>query len=222
MSADYVRVLSRRATLQWLAASALAAGIPRPGTAAAPDGGESARLSPGYGTDPDLKDPVVTWSLVMTTYQLQQTAVLTDLILPGSTYSPAPSALGVPDFVNEWVSAPYPDQVQDRNVILDGLEWIDAEAMRRDRQGFLELNREAQSRIVEDIARRIPEPQFAAQATFFKRLRYIVVGAYYTTPEGFKDIGYIGNVPLPSYPAATEEERRILDGALAKLGLLHA
>ena len=34
--------------------------------------------------------------------------------------APSASSLGVPDFVDEWVSAPYPDQVKDRPIILDG------------------------------------------------------------------------------------------------------
>jgi Gluconate 2-dehydrogenase subunit 3 len=67
----------------------------------------------------------------MEPHQLQHTAVLGDLILPGSTTAPAPSALGIPDFVDEWVSAPYPEQLEDRKTILEGLRWMDAEASRR-------------------------------------------------------------------------------------------
>jgi len=50
-------------------------------------------------------------------------------------------------------------------------------------------------------------------------LRFLVVSAYYTTPEGFKDIGYTGNIPLSSYPPITDEERKILDKAFFRLGL---
>jgi hypothetical protein len=35
---------------------------------------------------------------------------LADLILPEDEYGPAASALRVPDFIDEWVSAPYPKQ----------------------------------------------------------------------------------------------------------------
>jgi hypothetical protein len=205
--------------LQWIAAGSLVARLP-PQSAATPIRSVSPHTSMGYGTDPDLKDPMVPWPLVMTAHQIQQTAVLADLILPGSAHSQAPSALRIPDFVNEWVSAPYPDQAQDRSVIFAGLEWIDEEAKRRGRPRFLDLDRRVQGQVVDGLAQKVPEPPFASQVQFLKRLRYLVVGAYYTTPEGFKEIGYMGNVPLASYPAVTDEERRILDSGLAKLGLL--
>ena len=54
---------------------------------------------------------------------------------------------------------------------------------------------------------------------FLRRIRYLTIGAYYTTPAGFKDIGYVGNVALTSYAGPTPEVRAILDARLAKLGL---
>jgi hypothetical protein len=45
------------------------------------------------------------------------------------------------------------------------------------------------------------------------------VGAYYTTPEGFRDIGYVGNVPLETYPPISDQERALLEKALSALGL---
>jgi hypothetical protein len=172
----------------------------------------------GYGADPDLKHPVLPWPLLMEPHQLQQTALLADLILPASASAPAPSAIGVPEFINEWVSAPYPDQVLDRAILLEGLNGLDAQALRLDGRDFVELSPERQLAIVKDLAQRKAPPTFTGAPRFFERLRFLVVGGYYTTPEGFKDIGYIGNVPLASYPPITGEERKILDDALATLG----
>jgi hypothetical protein len=50
----------------------------------------------------------------------------------------------------------------------------------------------------------------------------VTVGAYYTTPEGFRDIGYRGNVALSSYPPPTSQETAYLDEELRKLGLGNA
>ena len=219
MTISYGPRLSRRTTLQWIAASSLA---PAWGRWTAVHAGSAASPSPvsqGYGTDPNLNNPVVPWSLIMEPHQLQQTAVLADLILPGSATAPAPSAVGIPEFVNEWVSAPYPDQVHDRGVILDGLRWLDAESVRRSQHGFLEADDVARKAILVDIAAKQPAADFVTQSPFFQRFRFLVVGGYYTTPEGFKDIGYIGNVPLASYPPVTDEERQRLDAALSKLDL---
>ena len=54
---------------------------------------------------------------------------------------------------------------------------------------------------------------------FFRRMRALVVGAYYTTPDGFKDIGYIGNVPRTSDPGPSDEVKAHLERELQKLGL---
>jgi len=56
------------------------------------------------------------------------------------------------------------------------------------------------------------------QSKFFQRFRFLVVGAYFTTPERFRDIGYVGNVPLESYALMTDKERAILEKALSALG----
>jgi hypothetical protein len=219
---DYVPKLSRRTTLQWMAATSIASALPHRAPAADIQRIESTAVAYGYGTDPNLKAPVIPWPLLMTPHQLQQTAVLADLILPGTAAAPAPSAIGVPDFINEWVSAPYPDQLRDRATLFEGLQWLDAEAVRRANRGFLDLGDALRQSIVNDIGQKAPKPPFIDQQPFFQRLRYLIVGAYYTTPEGFKDLGYIGNVPLANYPPITEEERAILDKALIALGLSHS
>ena len=54
---------------------------------------------------------------------------------------------------------------------------------------------------------------------FFKRFRALTVGAYYTTEAGFKDIGYIGNVPRTSDPGPSAEVKAVLEREFQKLGL---
>ena len=73
----------------------------------------------GYGTDPILNQPEISpWPRILSQPQLNQVAQLADLICPGSITA------GVPDVLNEWLSAPYPDQTQDRALILPGLVWL--------------------------------------------------------------------------------------------------
>jgi choline dehydrogenase-like flavoprotein len=118
----------------------------------------------------------------------------------------------------ELLIAPYPEQLQDRATIFTGLHWIDAESNRRNNVPFLYNSPQMQRGILGDIAKKVLETEFAHQATFFQRLRFLVVSAYYTTPEGFRDIGYYGNVALSTYPPLTNEESAVLEGALSKLG----
>jgi len=157
----------------------------------------------GYGSDPDLvKDykPGDLWPLTFTAQQRRTTIALCDVILPADEHSPSASAVGVPDFLDEWVSAPYPGQVRDRAVILQGLEWLDAEAGRRFQKNFSSSTEPQKIALCDDIrlvASARPEHVVAAQ--FFTRFRDLTVGAFYTTREGMKDLGYMGNVPLATF-----------------------
>lgn len=220
--------------MKWLASVIAVSHLPRSGlTGEAPLNGKLP--AQGYGTDPDLNHPVVPWSRTMTAHQLDVTAVLADLILPGTGSAPAPSTLGIAEFVDEWISAPYPDQQADRSVVLDGLRWIDEESRRRWQNEFMQLSSQRQLQLLDltllasqrssatsdatSPLKRI-EPRDGVSGSFFPRFRFLVAGAYYTTKEGFKDIGYVGNVALPSYPPVTERERSILDKELRKLGIV--
>jgi Gluconate 2-dehydrogenase subunit 3 len=213
MSVDEPARFDRRSTLALIAATAAAPWLPtwainRP---------ISAR---GYGNDPNLNKPFVPWPLLLDSNRLQTIAMIADLILPASESSPAPSTLGVQDFLNEWVSAPYEEQMHDRALILQGLAWIDAESERRVKTRFLSADHGTRAAILADIAAdSLASGDPRAASEFFLKLRFLIVAAYYTTPEGWADIGYVGNVPLASYPPITVEERSRLDVALARLGL---
>jgi hypothetical protein len=138
----------------------------------------------------------------MTAAQLRTTALLCDFILPASADAPSATAVGVPDFIDEWVSAPYPDQTADRTIILAGLDWAETRT-----PNFASLTRKPS------------DPDLKAPHTFFRRFRSLTIGAYYTTEVGFKEIGYIGNVPMAAYPGPSDEVKAILDTRLKKMGL---
>jgi hypothetical protein len=214
VNSPYEAKTSRRVTLQWLAAATILPSLRLRLMAKTPASGTK-----GYGTDPNLLAPVVPWTKTMTSHQLRVTAALADLILPGSKNTPSPSALGIPDFIDEWISAPYPDQRSDRKVILAGLTWVDSEAMRQRGAGFIEIDDNDRREILDKMARDHSDTVSKNARTFFRRLRFLVAGAYYTTPEGLKDIGYRGNVALTSYPPITDEELAILEGELRELGI---
>ena len=128
--------------------------------------------------------------------------------------SPA-SAVGVPDFIDEWISSPYPSQAGDRRTILDGLKWIDEESQRRFQKSFADLTPGQQTVICDDIASLKPKPALKKAAAFFKRFRDLTAGGYYTTPEGAKAIGYTGNLPSGTFEGPPPE-------ALKHVGLMEA
>jgi hypothetical protein len=186
------------------------------GAAAAPLAGFGSESEPAArpvrpGTDPDLVNPVVPWDLILTDPELKTVAALCDVILPEEDVSPAASAAGVPEFINEWVSAPYPDQQRDRQTIRGGLVWLNIESGKRFGLAFHALEKSRQKAICDDIHHE-PDaaPEFRQAATFFDRFRWLTLCGYYTTDEGRRDVGYIGNVPLDEFPGATPEQLRHL------------
>jgi hypothetical protein len=217
-SEPYQPKIDRRTALTWVgvvgAALAVGTGVVVYGPKT---GGGKAVAAKGYGTDPKLNPPEkAPWPRIMTQGQLQASAHLADFVLPASGAAPSASALGVPDFIDEWVSAPYPDQVKDRPVILDGLKWLEDEARGRYRTGFNDLTSEQRKIVLSLLA---PFPATSPQGHFFRRIRSLTISAYYTTPAGFRDIGYIGNVARAADPGPSDAVKAHVEGELKKLGL---
>jgi hypothetical protein len=196
--------LDRRTTLKWMfAAAATAPSLQAFGNAAQPMARDVAANQAGYGSDPDLmKDwnPGGPWPLTLGVAARLTTAALCDLIIPADDHSPAASAVGVVDFIDEWISAPYPQQRGDREIILPGLMWIEAEAQTRFTRAFAALDQAQKEAVANDICNPAKAaPKFATAAKFFAKFRDLTAGGFYTTPIGMKDIGYVGNVSLAKF-----------------------
>jgi hypothetical protein len=157
----------------------------------------------GYGPDPDLikaYERGAFWPLTLSPEQRLLTAALSDLIIPADEHSPSASAVGVVDFIDEWISAPYPQQREDRGAILSGFAWLDGQARHRFEQPFAKL-KEAQQRAICDpicdASRASAELQGPAE--FFAKYRNLTAAGFYTTVAGRKDLKYIGNVALTHF-----------------------
>ena len=201
-------MIDRRTTIKWV----LAAGAAWP-LLGRGDGGvaraDTAPAAHGYGTDPNLVadyKPGEIWPLTLTAAQRQLAGVLADIIIPADEHSPGATAVGVVEFVDEWVSAPYPVHQRDRTRVLEGFAWLDAEAARRSSKRFVELTAGEQRGICDDIcetARAAPARGDAAR--FFAFYRDLTSGAFYSTPAGRKDLKFIGNVPLARFDGPPPE-----------------
>lgn len=218
--------LSRRDAIQWVLAAVAASYAPEHLFAQATPPQDirqhQANQQPnptgkGYGLDPDLVSkiykPGVAWPLTMTADQKKTATALADVILPKDQYGPAASEVGVVAMIDEWVSAPYPQQQGDKGVILEGLAWLEADAKQRFGKAFSELDAGQHHEICDDICyARTAKQQFKKPAAFFARFRSLAASAYYATPPGWEAIGYVGNVALPKFDGPPPE-------VLAKLGL---
>lgn len=178
--------------------------------------------APGYGKDPSmLMPPPSPWPLTLTPTELTKVAQLADLIMPATNTAPAASERKVPEVINEWVSAPYEQQQADRAKLLSLLKWLDDEtALRQTNTSFGSAPAELQHAILTDIAFDSVNEGYAPAADAFNRLRSLVVAAYYATPEGHKEIGYLGNTAIAGdYPGPTPEAKAHLVQVLQQLGL---
>ena len=157
----------------------------------------------GYGTDPDLLktyQPGELWPLTFNDAQRATAAALCDVIIPADAKGPAASTLKVHEFIDEWISAPYPGHDADKRIVIDGLAWLDAEAQKRFQNGFVNLIARQKNAICDDICYAPnAKPEFRSGAQFFRKFRDLTAGGYYSTPEGMKDIGYVGNVALDKF-----------------------
>jgi len=206
--------MDRRTALKWMmTAAASTALLDR--TLLAAVGPDVTFSGKGYGTDPDILktyNPGDVWPLTLTDAQRATTAALCDTIIPADAQGPAASTVHVPDFIDEWISAPYPGHAEDRKMILSGLKWIEDESQKRFGNAFTNLIARQKNAICDDICF-VPKAkaEHRTAAHFFTRFRDLAAGGYYTTPEGMRDIGYTGNVAMEKFIVPPE--------ALKKLGL---
>ena len=172
----------------------------------------------GYGVDPNLLKSYNAgdlWPLALNAKQRRTAAVLCDVIIPAEGGTPSASALHVHDFVNEWISAPYPAHQRDRVLIVDGLAFLDEESARRFGKPFHTIATQQRHAICDDICYEpTAKPAFKTASAFFRRYRDLTAGGFYTTPAGMKDIGYVGNVALPAFNGPPNEVK-------ARLGVDH-
>jgi hypothetical protein len=223
------RRISRRQAMHWVLGAVAATALPVPGDVFGQPVGrtnspqENAAKQPppvypgGYGTDPNLTrqyKPGELWPLTFNEAQRKAATALADTIIPKDDLGPAASEVGVVEMIDEWISAPYPQQKADKPVIIEGLAWLDAEAGKRFvGKTFAALASEQRSQICDEICSSAKaKNDFKQPARFFSRFRSLCAGAYYATPEGWKALGYVGNVALPSFDGPPPE-------VLAKLGV---
>jgi hypothetical protein len=206
---DALKVMAATTGLPLLA-SQLAAQTPA--TAQTPAATPAQRVGPrGTPTDPDLLRPKKDWPRKLSPSELATLTVLVDTIIPADGKSPSASAVGVPAWINEYVSAPYDGQMRDLIRVRGGLAWLNVESNKRFGRPFRGLTAEQRAAICDDICF-LPRarPEFQSAARFFDLIRDLTAVGFYTTDAGMRDIGYIGNMALPRFDGPPPEVLRHL------------
>lgn len=118
--------------------------------------------------------------------------VLADIIIPKDEVSGSASDAKVPDFIEFIVK----DQPEHQTPMRGGLRWLDLKCLNLYGKPFTGCTAQQQIEIVDQIA--YPEkaaPEMKQGVAFFNLMRDLTASGFYSTEMGWKDIGYIGNMP---------------------------
>jgi hypothetical protein len=106
----------------------------------------------------------------------------------------------VATFLAAWLGAPYPDQIADHRLLTPLIDQLQAE-------NWIRLPAKAR------------HARLAALETSvaFRRFVALTAGAYYTTTEGARLVGFIGNTPSPQFLGPPPDVLARLDAAIASI-----
>lgn len=99
-----------------------------------------------------------------------------------------------------------------------GLLWLDRECDKRFEKGFVAASDAQRTEILDLIAFRMnaaTDPNLAPGIRFFDWARRMAVDAYYTSPAGVKELGYLGNRGMTDFKVPQEA----VDQAMKRSGL---
>ncbi len=127
---------------------------------------------------------------------------LSGIIVPADDRSPGAVEAGAARFIDFLCAAS--DEM--KAIYTGGLAWLDDEMRRRNHgKNFLDAPPPAQTALLDLIAWRDRAPaDLAAGVQFFAWVRNMVVDAYYTSPMGMKDLGYMGNSAMAQFSVPQE------------------
>ena len=135
--------------------------------------------------------------------------VLSDLIIPADERSGSATEAGVPEVIDDWLNIRGKLEATEIRLeaieIIGGMRWLDMQCNRVYGHDLIDCTADQQHEILDRIAypgKAAPEDSQAA--AFFNRLRDLVVGSFYSSKIGIKDIAYAGNRMVPDWNGCPE------------------
>jgi len=147
---------------------------------------------PSRKPDEILRDKKLSAEKFFNDHEMATITVLVDIIIPKDDKSGSASDAKVPEFI-EFIVNDMPDN---QTPLRGGLRWLDMQCLHRYSNTFRESSPQQQLEMVTDIAYPAKaKPDMLPGVSFFNRLRDLTATGFFTTPIGFKDLGYVGNTP---------------------------
>lgn len=154
-------------------------------------------------SDPTHKNPQVSWPRLLSTGETATTGALADLILPADKLGPSAVAVGVAEFIDEWISAPVPRHQVDYQLVKWGLARLNEETNLDYKASFAVCTLKDQQATLDRLLSR--ESTSSQTHKFYKKFRELTAVGYFTTPDGWAALGYVGNVAMNEYPGVPPE-----------------
>jgi len=136
-----------------------------------------------------------------TAHNFQTLRKLGDFIIPADAHSPGASDAGAAEYIdllsshNEELAA----------IFNGGFGWLDDYMARTYSSDFLSAKPEQQTAVLDTLAyRKNATPETAGGRRFWVWVRNMVVDAYYTSPAGVADLGYMGNSAMSQFSVPQE------------------
>ncbi len=145
--------------------------------------------------------------LFFTPHEYATVRLLADLIIPADVNSNGALDAGAAEFI-DFICF---HSANNGGYCRYNLSWIDDEMVRRTGVVFSDAVRDDQIALLDVLAyRKNATPLNSGVVDFFSYLRALVVDAYYTSPVGIADLGYMGNRVLDSFSVPDEAVRYAL------------
>lgn len=146
----------------------------------------------GRTPEEQVRDAKLQVGKFFTPQELKTVSVLCDIIIPADGVSGSATQAGVPAFIEFMMK----DKPENQTPMRGGLRWLDNQCMKLYEKKFVDCSTSQRIEMVDKIA--YPEKakkEYTQGVSFFNLMRNMTVTGFYTSPMGFKDVGYMGNTP---------------------------
>ncbi len=180
---------------------------------------EHVRREPGPASSPPKSETASRpyQPQILTAHEYRTVQVLSDWIIPADERSGSATQAGVPEFIDDWLNFWRGDLLAE---IQGGLMWLDIQCRHHYGHDFVDCPPADQKKILDRIA----YPKTAAlddanAVAFFNRMRDLVLGGFYSSEMGVKDLPYLGNQMVAHWDGCPPEVLEKIRENEAKLGL---
>jgi len=187
--------MDRRENLKILVAGTMATGLLlTTGCKEEKDSATTTDNSLGYGrtVEEAAHDSKIAGESFFNEKEMKMVSILSDIIIPADDISGSATSVGVPDFIEFMMK----DDPKLQTPMRGGLMWLENLSLATFGLSFIVLAGDQHLVLVEKIA--WPDQQKEGMQhgiKFFNMMRNLVCTGFFTSKEGVKDIGYVGNRP---------------------------